>query len=259
MIAFFKKIVCVCCVIVFSVSDAKVSVNNVRDSKVQLREFSKKKPNSNVQKLMQQQKAKPGVLNKRKLSDLVRNAVGLQKLETSSKIHRNADSGRVVVDINEGVMKPVNIALHICGGLQSVYEEFLSVIRDDLQNTGLFRAIPNAAFMQNLQGVNQIPDFDLWRIIKAEYLVNVEIKHVEGRLSVGFALYAVSSSSKIHIFSVSGGNHEWRKMAHKVANAIYERVVGEVGYFDTKVLYVATEKDRRGQKKYRLALMDQYG
>ncbi len=170
-----------------------------------------------------------------------------------------ADEKRVVVNINEGVMKPINIALHLNDGVPSLKDRFLSVVTNDLQSTGLFRAIPNGAFMQKLNGVNQVPNFSLWKTIKAEYLMNAETKLVNGKFSVEFALYDVSSSEKIRVFALSGDIREWRKAAHMVANIVYERIIGETGYFDTKVLYVATEKDRRGQKKYRLAIMDQDG
>ena len=169
------------------------------------------------------------------------------------------NSGRIVVNINEGVMKPINIALHTTDGVNSLKDRFLSVIKNDLQGTGLFRPIPNDAFLQNLRGSDQIPNFSLWKTIHAEYLMNAETKLNDGKFSVNFILYDVSSSSKIHIFSVSGNIKEWRKIAHRVANAVYERIIGETGYFDTKILYVATEKNNRGQKKYRLAIMDQDG
>ena len=192
--------------------------------------------------------ARENVGNKRVLSDLI-----LSKVGTKS-------SDRVVVDINEGVMKPINIALYVYDITQKNYKErLLSVVMNDLQSTGLFRAIPNAAFMQELKGVSQVPNFDTWDTIRAEYLMNAEIKFVDNRIFVEFYLYDISSRSKIHVFSVYGNEGEWRKIAHKMANAIYERIIGEVGYFDTKVLYVATEKNSRGLKKYRLALMDQDG
>ena len=169
-----------------------------------------------------------------------------------------AEKDRVVVNINEGIMKPINIALHLHDGA-SVKDRFLSVVSNDLQGTGLFRTIPNDAFMQNLKGVNQIPNFPLWKTINAEYLMNAETKLTNGRFSVEFVLYDISSSEKIKVFSISGDLGEWRKAAHMVANAVYERITGEVGYFDTKILYVSVQKNSKGLKKHRLAIMDQDG
>ncbi len=258
MISFIKKIVLVFCVVVFSVSNASVSANKVQALKEQSKRFGEKKlPGSSKQKA-KRPKVDSKTSRKRKLSDIVRSKIRFQT-ESARKIRRSSDGERVVVDIDEGVMKPVNIALHIHDNSQLIKDKLLPVIANDLQNTGLFKAIPDAAFMQDLKGVKENPNFLLWSTINAEYLMNAEINQVGDKVSVEFILYDVSSSSKIHIFAVSGDSREWRKMAHKVANAIYERIVGEIGYFDTKVLYVATKKDERGLKKYRLALMDQDG
>lgn len=61
----------------------------------------------------------------------------------------HADEKRVVVNINEGVMKPINIALYLNDGIPSLKDRFLSVVTNDLQNTGLFRAIPNGALCKD--------------------------------------------------------------------------------------------------------------
>ena len=50
----------------------------------------------------------------------------------------------------------------------------------------------------------------------------------------------------------------WRRIAHIISDAIYERLTGEKGYFDSRVVFVdeSGPKDRRVK---RLALMDQDG
>lgn len=167
---------------------------------------------------------------------------------------------RVVVDVNEGVMKPINIALYLYDGINSIKEQFLAVVGNDLRSTGLFKTIPNDAFMQNLKGVNQIPHFPLWRTINTQYLMNAETRmNNNGQLAVAFILYDVLSGAKIKEFSLTCNVKEWRRAAHLVANAVYERIVGEKGYFDTKILYVAVDKTSRGKKRHRLAMMDQDG
>lgn len=279
MISFVKKIVCVCCIVMFPISSASISAekakvlnqksesnkkssgSNIRKSKQQKSKVSNKRKLSNaINPEVKRQKVETNnVSNKRKLSDFVVGKVKRQKTESSNGSYHSTDDGRIVVNVDEGVMKPIKIALHIYDRSRLVEKKFLSVVENDLQSTGLFKVIPNAAFMQNLKGVDQTPNFPLWSTINAEYLMNAEIKFVDGKFSVELVLYDVSSSSKIRIFSVSGDKGEWRKIAHNIANAVYERIIGEAGYFDTKVLYVATEKNKRGMKKYRLAIMDQDG
>src|SRR5262249_57430197 len=50
----------------------------------------------------------------------------------------------------------------------------------------------------------------------------------------------------------------WRRIAHIISDAVYERLTGEKGYFDSRIVFVdeTGPKDRRGK---RLALLDQDG
>ncbi|MDR2646425.1 MAG: Tol-Pal system beta propeller repeat protein TolB [Holosporaceae bacterium] len=165
----------------------------------------------------------------------------------------------VVVDITKGVMKPVNIALNLYDAANTLEANFLAVISNDLQGTFLFRVIPQGAAMQQLRGINKKPTYSLWKLINAQYLMNAELKINGDSLSVSLVLYDVLSEAPVGTLSASGSIKEWRKLAHIMANNIYERITGEVGYFDTKILYVALQKQPRGGKIYRLAIMDQDG
>lgn len=167
-------------------------------------------------------------------------------------------SAEVVVNINKGVMKEISIALDMSGE-DSQAQNIEAVINKDLCSTSLFRSIPQKAFMQNLREVDMKPTFSLWKTINAKYLVNAEVKYVNGNLVLSFVLYDVLSEAAIGTFKASGDFRDWRKMAHLAANNIYERIIGEKGYFDTKFLYVSLNKSLRGKKIYRLAIMDQDG
>ncbi|MDR1561230.1 MAG: Tol-Pal system beta propeller repeat protein TolB [Holosporaceae bacterium] len=164
----------------------------------------------------------------------------------------------IVVNINKGIMKPVSIALNLFDSTNSVKDKFLKVIKNDLQSTYLFQAISEDAFMQPLRGVNELPKFPLWKAINAQYLANSEIKIEQNKMVVSLILYDVASEIKVGTISVSGDAKEWRKIAHLISNSIYERVTGEKGYFDTKILYVSVQKTY-GRKTHRLAIMDQDG
>ena len=58
--------------------------------------------------------------------------------------------------------------------------------------------------------------------------------------------------------SLATQSQSWRRIAHKIADAIYKRVTGENGYFDTEVVYVA-ESGPATRRIKRLAIMDQDG
>ncbi|MDR2781559.1 MAG: Tol-Pal system beta propeller repeat protein TolB [Holosporaceae bacterium] len=165
----------------------------------------------------------------------------------------------VVVNVNKGVMKPVNIALNLFDSNKGLKDDFLKVVNNDLQGTFLFRSIPQGAFMQALNGSDKSPTFSLWKIISAQYLANIELKIDEGVLKITMVLYDILSETPVGNLTASCDVRDWRKLAHVVSNNIYERITGEIGYFDTKILYVAVQPQSRGNKTYRLALMDQDG
>ncbi|HAW34026.1 MAG TPA: Tol-Pal system protein TolB, partial [Alphaproteobacteria bacterium] len=50
----------------------------------------------------------------------------------------------------------------------------------------------------------------------------------------------------------------WRRAAHMIADAVYKRVTGEDGYFDTRIVYIAETGSPLNRIK-RLAIMDQDG
>ncbi|GHT92207.1 protein TolB [Alphaproteobacteria bacterium] len=167
---------------------------------------------------------------------------------------------KVIIDINRGRKDPVSIAIDVFDPSHLLMkDQFFDVVQNDLQGTYLFRSIPPRAFMQNLQGTNDKPKFSVWKTINAQYLASIEVGFDGNQLRVSLALYDVLSETRVELLSLSGGMDNWRKMAHMVANKIYERITGESGYFDTKMLYVSTQTKAKGEKSYRLAMMDQDG
>jgi len=57
-------------------------------------------------------------------------------------------------------------------------------------------------------------------------------------------------------FSTTAEN--WRRLGHLIADAIYERLTGEKGYFDTRIVFIA-ESGPKTKRRYRLSIMDQDG
>ncbi|MDR1551607.1 MAG: Tol-Pal system beta propeller repeat protein TolB [Holosporaceae bacterium] len=164
-----------------------------------------------------------------------------------------------VVDVKQGVMKPVSVAVSVFSLNENVAEDIYLVIVNDLVGTFLFKELSRSAFMQALRGAEQKPTFPLWKMIGTQYLVNVEVQ-VEGEtLRVTMKLYDVLSETQVGTFTASSNTKEWRRLAHLAANNVYERVTGEQGYFETKILYVSVKKTPRGGRNYRIAIMDQDG
>jgi TolB protein len=132
------------------------------------------------------------------------------------------------------------------------------VVAANLQRSGLFRPLDPASFLQRDLTVDVQPNFPSWKSINAQALINGRVTVEGGRLVVDFRLWDVNSEQQLLGLQFSASPENWRRVAHKISDAVYERLTGEKGYFDTRVVFVAESGGRVGRIK-RLAIMDQDG
>ncbi len=163
---------------------------------------------------------------------------------------------QIEVDINRGDVKPLPIAIPAFGGQQGA--EIAQVITGNLERSGLFAPIPPAAHIEKTLDVNVQPRFPDWKVLNAQALVNGQVTVEGGRLTVNFRLWDVYSEQQLLGLQFTSTPDNWRRVAHKISDAVYERLTGEKGYFDTRVVFVAESGGRLDRKK-QLAIMDQDG
>ncbi|MDP3594943.1 Tol-Pal system beta propeller repeat protein TolB, partial [Phenylobacterium sp.] len=136
--------------------------------------------------------------------------------------------------------------------------EIAQVIAGDLERSGLFAPINQAAYIEKNPDVNVQPRFADWKTINAQALVNGQATVEGGRLTVNFRLWDVYSEQPLLGLQFTTTPENWRKLAHKISDAVYERLTGEKGYFDTRIVFVSESGGRIDRKK-QLAIMDQDG
>jgi TolB protein len=167
------------------------------------------------------------------------------------------------VDITQGKAEPLPIAVADFFGRgasdSQIGREMAGVIAADLQRSGLFKPIDKRAFIQTDASLNTLPRFGDWRIINAQALVQGRIQLVaDGRLRVKFRLWDVFAEQQMVGLAYFTVPDNWRRVAHIIADAIYKRITGEDGYFDTRIVYIA-ESGPELRRVKRLAIMDQDG
>lgn len=168
------------------------------------------------------------------------------------------------VDITEGRgFDPIPIAVTKFQGQSfqaaSVGEKITEVVSADLERSGLFRLIDPKAFIQDEASLQLQPRFGDWRIINAQALVNgVVLEQPDGQLRVEFRLWDVFAGQQMTGLAYSTSPDNWRRVAHIIADAIYQRITGETGYFDSRIVYIA-ESGPANKRVKRLAIMDQDG
>ena len=167
------------------------------------------------------------------------------------------------VDITSGVVQPVPIAVSPFSGssaaAQSLGSEIAQVVTADLQSSGLFDVIDRRAYIQSPEALRQTPSFADWRQINAQALVSGNVDSPEGGLMVvEFRLWDVFAGEQMRGLRFDAPESQWRRIAHKISDVIYERLTGEPGYFDTRIAYIA-ESGPATKREKRVAIMDQDG
>ena len=168
-----------------------------------------------------------------------------------------AARAEVVVNVNRSDLQPLPIATPAFTGGQ-VGADIAGVINANLQRSGLFRPLDQASFLEKDLNPAVQPNFANWKQINAQALVNGAVTVEGGRLKVDFRLWDVFAEQQLLGLQFTASPESWRRVAHKISDAVYERLTGEKGYFDTRIVFVA-EGGARASRTKRLAVMDQDG
>jgi TolB protein len=167
------------------------------------------------------------------------------------------------VDINQGNVQPMPIAVpdFVAGtaGETDVAHNVTGIIAGNLQRSGLFAPINPQAFIEKIGNSDAVPRFPDWRAINAQALVTGRItRQGDGRLRAEFRLWDVFAGQQLAGQQYFTSPDNWRRIAHIISDAIYERLTGEKGYFDSRIVFV-DETGPKQQRVKRLAIMDQDG
>ncbi len=184
-------------------------------------------------------------------------------LISASTSYVAAQQGPLRIEITEGVIEPLPFAVPAFQPESAEAGEMAlnltRVISDDLTGTGLFREITSDAFISTVSDFNAAVQYADWKAINAQALITGAVNVSGNQLTVKFRLHDVFSSAELGSgLQFTGTTEGWRRMAHKVADAVYSRITGEGGYFDTRVVYVS-ETGPKDDRKKRLAVMDYDG
>lgn len=163
------------------------------------------------------------------------------------------------IDVTQGQIAPTPIAIpdfiHESGDA-SVGREIAAVVGTDLEHSGLFRLVSKLSYIQDSSSAFQKPRFADWQMVKAQCLLVGRVVSDEGKVTVEIRLYDVYNGTQMFGISLSAKQSQWRKVAHMIADAVYNRVTGEAGYFDTKVVYIDQSGPMGKKRTSRLAIMD---
>jgi len=168
----------------------------------------------------------------------------------------------VEIDITRGSVQPLPIAISNFVGSgqdQQLGGNITGVITADLKRSGLFQPLDPSTFTQASIGPGETPRFADWKVISAQALVTGGVaRQPDGRLRAEYRLWDVFAGQQMAGQQFFTTPDNWRRVAHIIADAIYQRLTGEKGYFDSRVVFV-DESGPKNNRVKRLAIMDQDG
>ena len=172
-------------------------------------------------------------------------------------------SAQTKFPVPEGTVAPLPIAIpnFVPGtpGDTEVGAGVAQVITNNLKRSGLFAPIDPAAFIDRITDSDKQPQFQNWKTINAQALVvGRTTRQNDGRLKAEFRLWDVASGQQLAGQSFVTAPEYWRRIAHIISDQVYERLTGDKGYFDSRVVFV-DETGPSERRVKRLALMDQDG
>ncbi|MGX1104390.1 TolB protein [Bradyrhizobium elkanii] len=168
---------------------------------------------------------------------------------------------RVVIPEGDFAPLPIAIPNFAAGtpGDTEVGVGMTQVITNNLKRSGLFAPIDQAAYLEKQINIDAAPNFNNWKSINAQALVTGRMtRQGNGRVKAEFRLWDVNTGQQLAGQQYDTSAEYWRRIAHIISDQIYERLTGEKGYFDTRVVFV-DESGSADRRVKRLALMDQDG
>ena len=177
----------------------------------------------------------------------------------------------IEVDITRGNLSPLPIAVSPLSSDKDSLAEFEKILKkkdlgseisiiveNNLKQTGLFNPLEKDAFLQEPEIAHLKPRFEDWALIKSQALITGKVEIVDEKLRVEFRLWDVLAAKEMLALAFTTVPTNWRRVGHIITDKVYERLTGEKGYFDTRIIYVS-EKGPKTKRIKKLAIMDQDG
>ena len=163
---------------------------------------------------------------------------------------------QLTVQITRGVTTPIPVAVVPFAASGAPLDVAL-VVEGDLTRSGRFQALPRAAMLQHPTTAAQL-DVAQWRLLKTDFVVIGRVLGAGDPSAVEFELYNVLTGERLLGYSVPAGGAGLKLAGHRIADMIYEKILGVPGAFATRIAYVSIE-GAPSNRRWRLIVADADG
>lgn len=136
--------------------------------------------------------------------------------------------------------------------------DIAGVIRADLARSGQFRGLPEQDIVERPSRGSEI-NYPTWRMLKQDYIVVGRIlPSGDGSIRVEYELFDVAKQERLIGEARTARSNAMRDVAHQIADAIYEKILGVRGAFWTRIAYITASGTGKGSR-YALMVADSDG
>jgi len=184
------------------------------------------------------------------------------------------------LELTKGIDSAIPIAIvpFQYQGSAKLSTDITQVITHDLQDSGQFKTLSSDNFNHHPTTLASV-DFNYWQKLNVDNLVIGNIQALgNDDYQVNFTLLDIYKGNKRALLSQTKGavinndinpvllTQEYivkaknlRRLAHKISDKIYEKLLGQRGIFSTKIAYVLVQRSQGKPTKYSLIIADADG
>ena len=149
----------------------------------------------------------------------------------------------LTIEITQGVegAKPIAVVpFGWSGAPGTAPENIAAIVSADLGRSGRFEPLPDSDLVAHPTDAAQV-QFQNWRMVNVDNLVIGKVTPTgPGQYSVAFQLFDVLRGQLLAGYTIPAGREDMRRVAHHIADLIYQELTGERGAFNTRVAYITT-------------------
>ena len=149
------------------------------------------------------------------------------------------------IEISGGGTKQINIAVmpYKEVGTDKANSLMHQIIAADLYRSGFFRPLEVNGLINKPFTLSEI-NYPEMTAIEAQVMTLGQVETNNNRLKVNWFLVDVNKKTILTTMEFSGPAAQYRAIAHKISDTIYEKLTGIPGVFSTKISYISKNKGR---------------
>jgi TolB protein len=170
--------------------------------------------------------------------------------------------GILEIEITQGIegALPIAIVPFTAVATESQPPEAIdAIVAADLRRSGLFAPVPDDSFPQQPRAAEDI-NYPMWRNQGIENIVMGSIESTgPNHYVVRFQLFDAIRGRSLMGYSIPAARQSLRKVAHKISDLIYEKLIGQRGAFSSRIVYVSAQRSTKEKNRFVLQVADSDG